>query len=322
MHRWIASRLAQGLLTLVVAATLAFVLMRIAPGDPLAALTADRSLPPEAVAELRARYGLDRPLAAQYLAWAGAALRGDLGVSIATGLPVADLLRSRLPASLVLGATVLLLTFSVGIVLGVLQAARPGSVADRVIGAASLAAYATPAFWLGLILANLFAVRGGWLPAAGMHDPLLDPGATWLTRAGDLLRHLVLPAVTLTAVSVGAVMRYQRAAMIEALALPSIGAARARGLPDRAVLWGHAWRNALGPVIALLGLWLPLLVTGAVFVELVFDWPGLGQLAAASVAARDYPVVMGATLLVAVLVIGGNLLADLLHAAADPRLRG
>ena len=131
----------------------------------------------------------------------------------------------------------------------------------------------------------------------------------------------MLPAVTLTAVSVGAVMRYQRAAMLEALALPAIGAARARGLSDRAVLWGHAWRNAVGPVIALLGLWLPLMVTGAVFVELVFDWPGLGQLAAASVAARDYPVVMGATLLVALLVIGGNLLADLLHALADPRLR-
>jgi peptide/nickel transport system permease protein len=234
---------------------------------------------------------------------------------------VTDLLRSRLPASLVLGGTVLLLTFAVGILLGVLQAARAGSIADRVIGAASLAAFATPAFWLGLLLVNLFAVRGGWLPAAGMHDPLLDPAAPWPTRAGDLLRHLVLPAVTLTAVSVGAVMRYQRAAMLEALALPSVGAARARGLPDRTVLWGHAWRNALGPVIALLGLWLPLLVTGAVFVELVFDWPGLGQLAAASVAVRDYPVVMGTTLLVAALVIAGNLLADLLHTVADPRLR-
>jgi peptide/nickel transport system permease protein len=320
--RWAAGRLAQGVLTVALAAVLAFVLMRLAPGDPLAALGEDRPLTAAARAQLEARFGLDRPAAAQFAAWATALLRGDLGTSIASGQPVAGLLLARLPASLLLGGTVLLLTFGLGIPLGVLQARHPGSLVDRLLGGLSLTAWSVPAFWLGLVLAALVAVRWRLLPAAGMADPLLDPAAPWAVRAADVGRHLVLPAVTLTVVSIAAVMRYQRAAMRSALALPSVLAARARGLPERRVVWGHAWRNALGPVIALLGLWLPLLVTGAVFVEYVFDWPGLGQLAAAAVAARDYPVVMGVTLVVAATTVAGNVVADLLHVAADPRLRG
>lgn len=321
MTRWVAGRLLQGLLTVALAAVLAFVLMRLAPGDPLAVLGDDRPLTAEARAQLEARYGLDRPLGAQFAAWAAGVVRGDLGASIATGQPVTRLLLDRLPASLLLGGVVLVLTFGFGIPLGVLQATRPGSAVDRLLGGLSLAAWAVPSFWLGLVLAGTFAVRWRLLPAAGMTDPLLDPGAPWAVRAADVLRHLVLPALTLTVVSIAAVMRYQRAAMLAALAQPSVLAARARGLPGPAVIWRHAWRNAIGPVVALLGLWLPLLVTGAVFVEYVFDWPGLGQLAAMAVAARDYPVVMGVTLLVAAATVAGNVAADVLHAAADPRLR-
>lgn len=321
MSRWVAGRVLQGLLTVALAAVLAFILMRLAPGDPLAALGEDRPLPPAARAALEARYGLDRPIASQFGAWAGGLVRGDLGASIATGRPVTTILRERLPASLLLGGTVLVLTFGLGIPLGVIQATRPGSFTDRLLGGLSLAAWAVPSFWLGLVLVGAFAIRWRILPAAGMTDPLLDPAAPWVIHAADVGRHLVLPALTLTVVSLAAVMRYQRAAMRSALAHPSILAARARGIPERAVIWGHAWRNSLGPVIALLGLWLPLLVTGAVFVEYVFDWPGIGQLAASSVTARDYPVVMGVTLLVAIATVAGNLLADLLHVAADPRLR-
>ncbi len=321
MTRWVAGRLLQGLVTVALATVLAFVLMRLAPGDPLAVLGDDRPLTAEARTQLQARYGLDRPVGAQFAAWASGLARGDLGVSIATGQSVTRLLLDRLPASLLLGGVVLLLTFGLGIPLGVLQARYPGSVVDRLLGGLSLTAWAVPTFWLGLVLAGAFAVRWRLLPAAGMTDPLLDPTAPWPARAADVLRHLVLPAVTLTVVSIAAVMRYQRAAMRHALEQPSVLAARARGLPERAVLWRHAWRNALGPVIALLGLWLPLLVTGAVFVEYVFDWPGLGQLAAMAVSARDYPVVMGVTLLVAAATVAGNVVADVLHAAADPRLR-
>lgn len=321
MTRWVAGRLLQGLLTVALAAVLAFLLMRLAPGDPLAVLGSDRPLTAEARAQLEARYGLDRPVGAQFAAWAAGLARGDLGVSIATGQPVTRLLLDRLPASLLLGGVVLLLTFGLGIPLGVLQARHPGSLADRLLGGLSLAAWAVPTFWLGLVLAGAFAVRWRLFPAAGMTDPLLDPAAPWPARAADVLRHLVLPAVTLTVVSIAAVMRYQRAAMRFALTQPSVLAARARGLPERTVVWRHAWRNALGPVIALFGLWLPLLVTGAVFVEYVFDWPGVGQLAAMAVSARDYPVVMGVTLVVAATTVAGNAVADLLHAAADPRLR-
>lgn len=321
MIRWVAGRLLQGLLTVALATVLAFVLMRLAPGDPLAILGHDRPLTAEARAQLEARYGLDRPVGAQFAAWAAGLARGDLGASIATGQPVTRLLLDRLPASLLLGGVVLLLTFGLGIPLGVLQARHPGSIADRLLGGLSLTAWAVPTFWLGLVLAGAFAVRWRLLPAAGMSDPLLDPAAAWPVRAADVLRHLVLPAATLTVVSIAAVMRYQRAAMRSALAQPSVLAARARGLPEHAVVWRHAWRNALGPVITLLGLWLPLLVTGAVFVEYVFDWPGVGQLAAMAVSARDYPVVMGVTLLVAATTIAGNVVADLLHAAADPRVR-
>lgn len=321
MTRWVAGRLLQGLVTVALAAVLAFLLMRLAPGDPLAVLGDDRPLTAEARAQLEARYGLDRPVGAQFAAWVAGLARGDLGVSIATGQPVTRLLLDRLPASLLLGGVVLLLTFGLGIPLGVLQARHPGSFADRVLGGLSLTAWAVPTFWLGLVLAGAFAVRWRLLPAAGMTDPLLDPAAPWPARAADVLRHLVLPAATLTIVSIAAVMRYQRAAMRFALSQPSVLAARARGLPERAVVWRHAWRNALGPVIALFGLWLPLLVTGAVFVEYVFDWPGIGQLAAMAVSARDYPVVMGVTLVVAAMTVAGNAVADLLHAAADPRLR-
>ncbi len=321
MTRWVAGRLLQGLVTVALATVLAFLLMRLAPGDPLAVLGDDRPLTAEARAHLEARYGLDRPVGAQFAAWATGLARGDLGVSIATGQPVTRLLLDRLPASLLLGGVVLLLTFGAGIPLGVLQARHPGSLVDRVLGGLSLTAWAVPTFWLGLVLAGAFAVRWRLLPAAGMTDPLLDPAAPWPVRAADVLRHLVLPAVTLTVVSIAAVMRYQRAAMRFALSQPSVLAARARGLPERAVVWRHAWRTALGPVIALFGLWLPLLVTGAVFVEYVFDWPGIGQLAAMAVSARDYPVVMGVTLVVAATTVAGNALADLLHAVADPRLR-
>jgi peptide/nickel transport system permease protein len=160
-----------------------------------------------------------------------------------------------------------------------------------------------------------------WLPSAGMIDPLIAPHAGFVTRAPDVLAHLVLPALTLSAVTIAGTMRYQRTAMLEVLRLPYIVTARAKGLGETAVTWRHAWRNTLVPIITLLGLWLPLLVTGSVFVESVFAWPGLGSLAAAAVGGRDYPVVMATSLLAAGLVITANLAADLAYAILDPRIR-
>ena len=321
MVRWLTGRLLQALATIVVAATIAFVLMRLAPGDPLARLTLDRTIPPAAMAVLRARYGLDQPILAQYIHFLRGAVRGDFGVSIAYGRPVTQLIAERLPATLLLGGTVLVLNFTLGLWLGVWQAVRHGRATDHWLTGISLAGYAVPSFWLGLVLAWLLGIHWHLLPAAGLHNPLLPADASLAVRAADALRHLILPAVTLSFVSIAATMRYQRGAMLEALAQPFVLTARAKGLPESRVVWHHAWRNALFPVLTLFGLWLPILVTGSVFVEDVFAWPGLGSLAADAVGGRDYPVIMAATLLVALLVVLGALLTDLVYARLDPRVQ-
>jgi peptide/nickel transport system permease protein len=321
VNRWVVRRVGQALVTFLLAATLAFFLMRLTPGDPLVRLTEDRPLPPEAVKAIRDRYGIDKPLLTQFGRFLGGIARGDLGGSIEHGgRPVTALIAERLPATVILGGTALALNFLLGISIGVFQATRPGTTMDRGLTLVSLTAYAMPSFWLGLVLAWAFGTELHWLPVAFMHEPWLASDAPLVVRLGDLLRHLLLPALTLSLVTFGATARYQRAAMLEALSLDCVRAARTRGLPERAVRWRHAWRNAVGPMLALFGLWLPLLVAGSVFVEAVFVWPGLGTLAAEAIASRDYPVIMGATILVSAAVVLGSLVADLLHRWLDPRL--
>jgi len=318
MGRWLARRVLQAALTLAIALVLLFLLVHVLPGDPLAR-EGDRALTPQQTEALRARYGLDRPLAGQLLVFLGGVMRGDLGVSIEYGRPVTGLLLERLPATLLLGGTVLLLNFTIGLWLGVRQAVRKDSREDRWITTLSLAGYATPSFWLGLVLAGFVGVRWRLLPPAGMRDPMGSGSA--LATTLDVLRHLVLPAITLSAVSIAGAMRYQRSAMLEVLRLPYIVTARAKGLPEPKVVWRHAWRNALFPVLTLLGLWLPILVSGSVFVESVFAWPGLGSLAIAAVNNRDYPLLMGSAVLMATLVVLGTLLSDAAYAVLDPRVR-
>jgi peptide/nickel transport system permease protein len=318
---WLLRRTLQALITFAVAMGLLFILMRAAPGDPLSRLSEDRPLSPREVAVLRARYGLDQPIGRQFVSFLRGLARGDLGTSIEYARPVTALLAERLPATLLLGGSALLLNFTVGIWLGVRQAVRRGKREDRWLTTASLAGYAMPSFWLGLVLAWLLGIKWRLLPAAGMQDPLLSLDAGVAARVVDIARHLVLPALTLSIVSIAATMRYQRTAMLEVLRLPYIVTARAKGLPERDVTWRHAWRNALFPVITLFGLWLPILVSGSVFVESVFAWPGLGSLAAAAVGGRDYPLLMGASLLVAALVVAGAFLTDIAYAVLDPRVR-
>jgi peptide/nickel transport system permease protein len=318
---WLLRRALQAVATFGVALTLLFVLMRAAPGDPLSRLGEHRPLSRQEIETLRARYGLDQPVATQFVSFLRGLVRGDLGVSIEYGRPVTTLLAERLPATVLLGGTVLLLNFTVGLWLGVRQAVRRGSSEDYWLTTLSLAGYAMPSFWLGLVLAWLVGVEWRLLPAAGMQDPLLSSEANALARAGDVVRHLVLPALTLSIVSIAATMRHQRAAMLEVLRLPYIVTARAKGLTEREVTWRHAWRNALFSVITLFGLWLPILVSGSVFVEAIFAWPGLGSLAAGAVGSRDYPLLMGASLLVAALVVASGFITDITYALLDPRVR-
>lgn len=321
MSRWLLGRVAQALATLVLVTVLLFFLMRLAPGDPLGQLTEERQYTPDQLATLRRLYQMDQPVSRQFVNWAGALLHGNLGPSFSFHRPVTALIAERLPATLLLGGTVLVINFTLGLWLGALQAARRGTPIDRGLTTLSLAGFAMPSFWLALMLAWLVAIRWRLLPAAGMENPLLEPDAGAWTRGLDVLGHLILPAATLVIVSIAVTMRYQRRAMLEVLPLPYIVAARAKGLSEGAVRRRHAWRNALFPVLTLVGLWLPILATGSVFVEAVFAWPGLGSLAAEAIGRRDYPLLMGTGMLVSALVIGGGLLTDVAYAVLDPRVR-
>jgi peptide/nickel transport system permease protein len=322
VSRWLLRRALQATVTFAVVVLLLFILMRLAPGDPLSRLTGDRAISAEELALLRARFGLDQPLGAQLRAFLGGLAHGDLGVSI-EHYPehVTSLLANRLPATLLLGGTVLLINFSLGVWLGVRQAVRRGSRFDRWLTRLALLGYAMPSFWLGLVLVAFVSLRWHLLPAAQMTDPLLSLAAGPAARAVDILRHLILPALTLSLTTLAVTMRQQRAALLTVFRLDYVTAARARGLSERRVLWRHAWPNTLIPMLTLLGLWIPMLVSGSVFVESVFNWPGLGSLAAEAIGGRDYPVLLGTAMLLSAAVVLGGFLADLGYFLVDPRVR-
>jgi peptide/nickel transport system permease protein len=318
--RWLFLRTGQALVTLAVALVILFFLMRLVPGEPLIPGAGERPQSQEEIARFRRRYCLDCPLPMQFANFVTRAIKGDLGTSIHYARPVTQLIRERLPATLLLGGTVLILNFTVGLLLGVWQAVRKGTRVDRVLSAVSLIGYAIPSFWLGYVLVWIFAIKLHWLPSSSMSEPTLSE-ASLLVRIGDVARHLVLPAVTLSVVSIAATMRYQRNAMIEVLRLDYIRTARAKGLPESAVIRRHAWRNALFPVLTLFGLWLPILVTGSVFVEYVFAWSGLGSLATDAIGFRDYPLLMGTAILVSSMIVFGAWLTDVGYMVLDPRVR-
>ncbi len=322
MSRWLLGRTVQAGGTFVVAVVLMFFVMRLSPGDPLARVVGERQISEAEYRQLQERFGLDQPLAAQFGAFVSGIVRGDLGTSISHApSSVNSLIRARLPASLLLGGTVLLINFTLGILIGVWQAVHRGERLDRWLSFLSLTGYALPSFWLGLVLAWIFGVHWHILPPAGMDSPAMAPDAPWLARSVDVLRHLILPAATLSIVTIAATIRYQRTAMIDALGQEYVRSARAKGLSVREVVWRHAWRNALFPVLTLFGLWLPLFVTGSVFVEAVFGWPGLGALTADAIGGRDYPLIMGTSILVSASVVAGTWFSDVLHMLLDPRVR-
>ena len=249
--RRLLSRVSQAILTFAFAVTLAFLLMRLTPGSPLPALDEQNRFTPAQEARLARLYKLDQPVPRQYWEFLKAAFNGDLGPSIRyTGQSVSGLIAARLPATLILGVTVLLLNFTLGSALGVWQAVHEGSRLDHGLSLLSITLYAVPSFWMGLTLAWLFGLEWRLLPVAGMHDVLVSPDSDLGTRVADVLRHLILPAVTLSAVSIAATMRHQRSAMIEALRLDCIRTARAKGLSERDVIFRHAWRNAVGRSVA------------------------------------------------------------------------
>jgi peptide/nickel transport system permease protein len=301
--------------------TLAFLLVHLAPGDPIA-LALERPEVTEAVREQwRAQFGLDRPLGEQYLRWLASVARGELGFSFSHRRPVVDVLADAFPRTLLLVGISLTFSFGIGIAVGVLQAERVGSARDRWLGRVLLLLYSVPDFWLALVALLLFAYRIPILPAGGMVDPVMHDYLSPTNRVLDRLAHLVLPVLTLTLLTSALIARHQRASLLNVMPSDWMRTALAKGLSWRAAVRRHALRNALLSTITLAGLSLPALAAGALFIEKVFSWPGMGLVTVSAIAARDYPLVTAGVLVISVAVVVGALLADLAAAAADPRIR-
>lgn len=320
MAAWLLRRLVAALAIIFAVVTLVFFAIHLAPGTPFLP-SSDRPLDPAVEAGLRSRFGLDRPLGAQYVSYLGELARGDLGESFSQQRPVVLALREAIPNTIVLAATALAIELLLGLAIGAAQAAYARRRLDTLLTHTTLFVYSLPTFWLGLVLLMVFGQGLHWFPVGGVVDPVLYQALSPAGRLLDRLRHLALPALTLGLVGAAGTARFQRAAMIEALSQGFVKTARAKGLAESRVLLAHALRNALLPTITLMGLALPFLLTGSVVIETVFAWPGMGKLAADAVLSRDYPVVTATTLAAAALVVAGSLLADILYAVADPRVR-
>jgi peptide/nickel transport system permease protein/oligopeptide transport system permease protein len=304
MTTYIARRLLAVIPTLLGVLLTVFLMVRLAPGDP-AQLLAGEFATPETLADIRQRFGLDQPWHVQLGLYAANVVRGDLGQSVRTRKPVAYELRQYFPNTLRLTLGAMLVALLIGIPAGIIAATRPGTIFDLLAVLGALIGVSMPVFWFGLMAILIFSVQLGWFPVAGT-------GTLW---------HLVLPAITLGTGTAAILARMTRSAMLEVLSQDYIRTARAKGLAGRVVVFKHALRNALIPVVTITGLQFGGLLEGAVITETVFAWPGIGQLLVGSILARDYPVVQGAVLLIAVAFILINLIVDLLYGAIDPRIR-
>lgn len=328
MPAYIVRRLLQAIPLLLGILTLVFILMHAAPGDPTA-LYMNPSIAPEVLEQMRRNWGLDQPLHIQYVRWMTSFLTGDFGISLAQNRPVAAILAERIPNTLILSGVSLLLIFAIGIAVGIIQAVRQYSALDNVLTFSALFIYSMPSFWLGLMLILVFAYKvyqvDWWpaflrFPASGMTSVNYEMLGFW-SKFGDRFHHLVLPSIALGVSSAAGIARYMRSSMLDVIRQDYIRTARAKGLPERTVILKHALKNALLPIITLLGLYLPFLFSGAVLVEYVFAWPGMGRTIVEAIYQRDYPVVMATTFVFAVMVVIANLIADLLYAVVDPRIR-
>ena len=304
MGRFLARRLVLTIPVLLGVATLVFSLIHLIPGDPAQAMLGEAA-PQSDVEELRRRLGLDKPLVEQYGVFLQGLVKGDLGTSLRTGEPVTDQIVERMPATFELAAAAMFVAIAFSMPLGILAAVRRGTAVDHAAMTVSLAGVSVPNFWLGPLLAIVFAVELGWLPVSGR--------GTWA--------HLVLPAISLGAALAAILARMTRATLLEELREQYVQAARARGVSRMRAILRHAFRNSLIPVVTLLGLQFGAVLTGAVITETIFAWPGIGRLLIQSIGFRDYPLVQGCILLIALTYVGVNLVTDMLYGVLDPRIR-
>jgi peptide/nickel transport system permease protein len=310
--RFLARRLAYSLIVLIGVLIVVFALVQLVPGDPVRIALGTRYTP-EAYEALRAASGLDRPLVTQFFSYVGSAFTGDLGVSFRNGDPVVQILLDRLPATVSLAVFGIVIALAIALPAGIWSALHEGRFSDATVRVTSQFGVSIPDFWMGILLIALFATTLGWLPTSG-YRPLFDDPGGWF-------RHLVLPGLVVGLVAAAILTRYVRSAVLEVAAMGYVRTARSKGLSPRVVTFRHTVRNALVPILTITGIQLATILGGVIVVEVVFAWPGLGRLVYNSVAARDYPVIQGAVLLMAVLFLAINLVVDLLYAVVDPRIR-
>lgn len=321
MLRYIAGRLAQAAVIVAFVSAISFALIHLAPGDPFSAAIDNPNVSESVRERLRAQYGLDRPLPQQFTSYVNQLAHGELGWSFSHNRPVRDVLATALPNTLLLMGIALVGSFALGILIALVQVSRRESATDHVLGGLSLLFISMPDFWLAILALLAFTYWLPIFPVGGAVDPVMHEYMGLWARIVDRLRHLVLPALTLTALASGGIARYQRAALLDVLPSDYIRTARVKGLTERAIMRRHALRNAMLPIISLIGLAFPALLTGAVFIEKVFAWPGMGLAMVNAIGTRDYPLVVGAVIVGSIMVTLGSLLADMLYVWADPRLR-
>ena len=315
----VLSRLWRSIAIVAAIAALNFIVVHLAPGDVAEVMAGESgAASPEYVAELKSRFGLDRPIVVQFFVYMSRIVQLDLGYSFRFGRPVATLIFERLPATLLLAIPTLMLAFVMGSVLGVVASRRVGSLSDAAISIGALVFYATPLFWVGLMLIILFGVKLGWLPTGGMQT--VGANYTGLTYLLDVARHMLLPVVTLSLFYMAYYARLMRASMLDVFGQDFISTARAKGLSETRIAYRHVLRNALLPVVTVLGLQVAHLLGGTVLVETVFGWPGLGRLAFDSVLSRDVNLLLGILLMSSILVVSTNIAVEALYRWLDPRI--
>ena len=318
--RFIGRRVAQAVPTILVIVSLNFLLVHLAPGNAADVLAGESgSATPQYMAFLRHRFGLDQPLYVQYLDYLENVVSLDLGYSFREAMPVRDLILQRLGPTLLLMGTTIVLSVGIGILLGLVAAGRPNSWCDNIISVAALVSYATPLFWVGLMLIVLFSLHLGWLPTSGMTN--IAAFYTGWQKAGDVARHLILPAITLSLFYMALYVRLMRSSMLEQSGMDYVVTARAKGLTERAITYRHVLRNASLPIVTMAGVQIGNLLGGSVVVETVFGWPGIGLLAFRALFARDLNLLLGIFFVAACLVVIVNILVDVIYSLLDPRIR-
>lgn len=322
MLRYLAKRLAILVPTFIGITIVCFAVIHLAPGEPTDMQTElNPNITPQAIEQLKAHYGLDKPLTTQYFLWMKSLMVLDFGNSLSSDArPVWDKIKERLPITIYINISSMVIIFLVAIPLGVASALRRGSVFDRVTTVFVFIGFSVPSFWLALICMDLLGVRLGWLPISGIHSAQYA-SLSFAAKVWDTTRHLFLPVVISAFGSLAGMSRYMRSSMLEIIRQDYILTARAKGLPERSVIYKHAMRNALLPVITILGLSIPGLIGGSVIFESIFSIPGLGKLFYEAIMMRDYNMIMGSLTIGAVLTLLGNLIADIAYSFADPRIR-